>query len=100
MEILKQGLNIDFLGKRNIAIVFSIALLLISLFALISRGLNFGIDFTGGTVVEVGYSEAADLEQIRSVLAGQGYDAKVQYFGSSREVLIRLAPIFDSTGAD
>ena len=93
MELLKQGLNIDFLGKRNIAIAFSIALLLISLFALISRGLNFGIDFTGGTVVEVGYTEAADLEQIRSVLAEQGYDAKVQYFGSSREVLIRLAPI-------
>lgn len=93
MELIKQGTNIDFLGKRKYTIVLSIILLLISLTALVTKGLNFGIDFTGGTVVEVGYEDSANLESIRTVLAEQGYDASVQYFGSSREVLIRLAPI-------
>lgn len=93
MEILKQGTKIDFLGMRKYTIVLSIILLLISIAALATRGLNFGIDFTGGTVVEVGYAESANLEEIRGVLAAQGYDASVQYFGSSKDVLIRLAPI-------
>lgn len=95
MELIKQGTHINFLGMRKYTIVLSIILLLISLTALITKGLNFGIDFTGGTVVEVGYEDSANLESIRSVLAAQGFDASVQYFGSSKDVLIRLAPIED-----
>ncbi len=93
MELIKQGTNINFLGMRKYTIVLSIILLLTSLAALVTKGLNFGIDFTGGTVVEVGYQDSANLESIRSVLTEQGYDASVQYFGSSKDVLIRLAPI-------
>jgi len=93
MEIIKHGTKIDFLGKRKYTIVLSIILLLVSLAAIATKGLNLGIDFTGGTVIEVGYQESANLENVRSVLADQGYDASVQYFGSSKDVLIRLAPI-------
>jgi len=85
--------NFDFMGKRKLAMIVSLALVLISLVLIVTRGLNFGIDFTGGTVVEMGYQQSADLDQIRNSLDEKGYDrAIVQYFGSSREVSIRLAP--------
>ncbi len=85
--------HIDFMGKRKLALVFSAALIVISLAAIITRGLNLGIDFTGGTLLEVGYQQPADLEQIRKTLTEAGYEnASAQYFGSSTEVLIRLAP--------
>ncbi|MCK5920703.1 MAG: protein translocase subunit SecF, partial [Methylococcales bacterium] len=83
----------DFMGKRKLAMIVSLVLVLVSLVLVVTRGLNFGIDFTGGTVVEMGYQQSADLDQIRTSLADNGYDrAVVQYFGSSREVSIRLAP--------
>ena len=85
--------NFDFMGKRKLAMIVSLALVLISLVLIVMRGLNFGIDFTGGTVVEMGYQQSADLDQIRNSLDENGFDrAIVQYFGSSREVSIRLAP--------
>jgi len=63
------------------------------LFSLFTNSLNFGLDFTGGTLVEVGYDQPADLNDIRSKLGASGFDdAVVQNFGSSSEVLIRLAP--------
>ncbi len=93
MQIFKQETRIDFLGRRRIAFVVSAILLVISLTALGLRGLNYGLDFTGGTIIEVGYPEDAQLETIRSTLASKGFpDAVVQYFGSSRDVLIRLPP--------
>jgi preprotein translocase subunit SecF len=93
MQLLKGKLAIDFMSKRRIAMVFSAILLAISLFALITRGLNFGIDFTGGTLIEVGYPQAVELEPIRNALATNGFDgAQVQHFGSSRDVLVRIAP--------
>ena len=93
MQLLKGKLAIDFMSKRRIAMVFSAILLAISLAALISRGLNFGIDFTGGTLIEVGYPQAVELEPIRNALATSGFDgAQVQHFGSSRDVLVRIAP--------
>ena len=83
----------DFMGKRKLAMIISLVLVLVSLVLVVTRGLNFGIDFTGGTVVEMGYQQSADLDQIRTSLADNGYNrAVVQYFGSSREVSIRLAP--------
>jgi len=85
--------NIDFLGKRRITIVISLVLILISVALLATRGLNFGIDFTGGTLVEVGYPEAVELDPIRDQLDEAGFvGAQVQTFGTSRDVLIRLPP--------
>lgn len=93
MRFLKQNLKIDFMGKRRVAIILSGVLLAIAIGSLLTKGLNFGIDFTGGTLIEVGYEGAADLENIRSSLADAGFDqARIQYFGTSRDVLIRIAP--------
>ena len=88
----------DFMRRRKLAYVFSSLLLLGSVAGLVSQGLNFGIDFTGGTLVELGYSEAADLEDIRTALGGSEFgDAIVQAFGSPRDVLVRL-PQSTATG--
>ncbi|MCG5513546.1 protein translocase subunit SecF [Ectothiorhodospira shaposhnikovii] len=85
--------NIDFLGQRRIALAVSLVLIVASLLLLGFRGLNFGIDFTGGTLIEVGYPEAVELEEVRNQLEAGGFGrATVQYFGTSRDVLIRLAP--------
>ena len=83
----------NFMGGRKIALAISGLLILISLGSLLTRGLNVGIDFTGGTVIEFGYPQPVDLQPIRDTLAGAGYgDAIVQHFGSAKEVLVRLAP--------
>ena len=83
----------NFMGGRKIAMTFSTLLILISLGSLFTRGLNVGIDFTGGTVIELGYPQTVDLQPIRDTLAKAGYgDAIVQHFGSAKEVLVRLAP--------
>ena len=73
--------------------MLSILAIVISIAALSTRGLNFGIDFTGGVLLEVGYLEAADLPQIRQSLALEGFgEAQVQNFGTARDVMIRLLP--------
>ena len=86
-----KALNIDFMGQRKIAAIVSVVLLLVSLGSLVTRGLNFGLDFTGGALVEVTYEQAADLNATRQVLEEAGFeDLVVQNFGTDREVLIRL----------
>ncbi len=101
MEILKKQTHIDFMGQRKLAIVFSGLLLLVSLVSVGVRGLNYGIDFTGGTLIEVGYPESADLVQVRSDLAVAGFpEAVVQYFGTTHDVLVRLAPRDDLSKAE
>ncbi len=93
MRTLTSNLHFNFMGKRKLAMTFSIALVVISLASLLTRGLVFGIDFTGGTLIEVGYTEDADLEAVRAALAGNGFaEAQVQQFGTPKDVLIRLAP--------
>ncbi|PYG00757.1 protein translocase subunit secF [Thioalkalivibrio sp. ALE21] len=88
--------NIDFLGKRRITLVISAVLIILSLVMLATRGINFGIDFTGGTLVEVGYPEAVELDPIREVINEGGFEgAQVQTFGTARDVLIRLPPSED-----
>lgn len=85
--------TIDFLGKRQWTYIISALLLLVSIGSLAIQGLRMGIDFTGGTLVEVAYQDAADLTVMRAALADEGFgDAMVQHFGSARDVLIRLKP--------
>jgi len=93
MRILKGSVAIDFMGKRYVAIVLSAILLVVSIGSLVVRGLNFGIDFTGGTLIEVGYPQAVDLEDVRAALTKSDLaQIQVQYFGTSRDVLVRIAP--------
>ncbi len=93
MHILSGKTKIDFLGKRNIALGFSLVLILLSIVSLSMRGLNLGIDFTGGYLIEVGYSHSVELEPVRKALAKSKYsDALIQHFGTSKDVLVRIAP--------
>jgi preprotein translocase subunit SecF len=88
---LKQ--NINFMGLRKPAMILSTIMILVSIVCLATLKLNVGIDFTGGSIIEVGYQQAVELEPIRDVLNDNGYDdAVVQHFGSASEVLIRLVP--------
>ncbi len=92
MELLKKT-NFDFMSQRYIAIALSSIVLLLAIGSLTIRGLNLGIDFTGGTIIEIGYPDSADLVGVRTQLSESGFDdAIVQYFGSTREVLVRVAP--------
>ena len=96
MQILDKKTDFNFMSKRKIAAVFSVLLLLSSITSLLMQGLNFGIDFTGGTMIELSYKEEVKLESIRSILEKNGYgDAIVQNFGSIHDVLIRL-PILET----
>ena len=84
---------IDFVGKRKFAMIFSAILLIASIASISFQGLKFGIDFTGGTLIELGYEKTADLEDIRLKLSeGDFKGTNVQYFGSDTEVLIQLEP--------
>ena len=93
--------NINFIGNRNIAMIFSGVLMIISIGSLAVRGLQMGIDFTGGTLIEIGYQKAADLTVLRNTLDNEGFsDATVQNFGSAKDVLIRLKPHEGVSSAD
>ena len=93
MKLLTNKTDIDFLGRRRAAVILSVALVVLSIVSLATRGLNFGIDFTGGLLIEVGYEGTADLEGIRDQLSGGGFDdAQVQNFGTASDVLIRMLP--------
>ena len=93
--------NINFIGNRNIAMLFSGVLMLLSIVSLSTRGLQMGIDFTGGTLIEIGYQKAADLTVLRNTLDTEGFnDATVQNFGTAKDVLIRLKPHEGVSSAD
>jgi preprotein translocase subunit SecF len=90
---MKKSKDIDFMRWRKLAALVSVLLVLASLGSLFTKGLSFGLDFTGGTLVEVGFSDAVDLEPIRGILQqGSVNDAVVQHFGRASEVLIRIPP--------
>ncbi|WP_010626652.1 protein translocase subunit SecF [Halomonas sp. KM-1] len=86
----------DFMGKRRVAFAISAVLLVASIVSLLFQQLNLGLDFTGGTLVEVRYTVAPSLDAIRQVLEQAGFrDVSVQTFGASTEVLIRLQQAFE-----
>lgn len=92
-QIIKGDRTIGFMALRKAAMVFSVLLMIASIAMVTTKGLNLGLDFTGGTVIEVGFSQEADLKEVRSILESNNFeDAIVQSFGSPRDVLIRLAP--------
>ena len=83
--------TINFMGVRNIAFAFTLLLTLLALVSLFTKGLNLGLDFTGGTQIELSYEQPADLGNIREQLAGAGYaDAVVQSFGATTDVVVRM----------
>lgn len=93
MEFFRKQTQIDFIRRVPLAYALSALMILISIGSLAVRGLNFGLDFTGGTLIQVEYAEAPAINDIRSSLATGGYeDAVVQSFGTPRDIVIRLAP--------
>ncbi len=95
-----NDLNLDFMGQRKLAVIISLSLVLISIVAIATRGFNFGIDFTGGTLIEVRYPQSAELNEVRHTLEQAGFSgAVVQHVGSSTDVLIRIAPRADTNSA-
>lgn len=83
--------DMNFMGMRKVAAALSIALILISIGSLITQGLKLGLDFTGGTLIEVAYETGANVNDIRKTLESSGYeDVTVQHFGSEEDVLVRM----------
>src|SRR5690242_19427485 len=90
MEFLKIQRTIPFMRYALVFNVISLITFLAAVFFLAHRGLNYSVEFTGGTLIEVGYKESADVDRIRQSLDRAGFRGEVQNFGSSRDVLIRL----------
>ncbi len=100
MQIINPDLNIKFMSHRKVALIFSVLLLVGSLAAVAINGLKFGLDFTGGTLIEVEFEQVPDMSVIRSQLVNSGFPgANIQNFGSARDVVIRLAPRADTSNA-
>ncbi|KTC88566.1 protein translocase subunit SecF [Legionella cincinnatiensis] len=100
MEFFNPNSNVDFMGARRWTATFSILIFVLSIGALAIHGLKWGLDFTGGTQIEVSYSSAADLPLIRENLAKAGFkEAQVVSYGTSKDVLISIAPREDKEQA-
>jgi preprotein translocase subunit SecF len=93
MELFKHLPHIDFLRARKVAGTISVILVLLSLFSLATRGIHWGLDFTGGTVMELQYPDPVDIAEVRKLLDSQGYqDAVIQHVGSTHDLLVRISP--------
>lgn len=100
MEFFKFERDIPFMSWGKYTTIISVVTFVFAIFFLATRGLNLGVDFTGGTVLEVSYTQPADLNAIRSVFATLGItEVSVQNFGSARDVLIRLPTKHELSGA-
>jgi preprotein translocase subunit SecF len=100
MEFFKIRRTIPFMRYALVFNIISLVTFLAAVFFLATRGLNFSIEFTGGTLIEVSYQQPADIEKVRQTLADAGYKGEVQNFGSSRDVLIRMHLEKDQSSAD
>jgi preprotein translocase subunit SecF len=101
MQLFGKPTKFDFMAQRKLTMIISSVLIVLSLGSFMVRGLAYGIDFTGGTLIELGFSEQADLSSIRSTLSDGGFDdAVVQHFGTTRDVLIRIGLREDLEQAD
>ena len=100
MEFFRIRRDIPFMRHALVFNVISFVTFLAAVFFLATKGLNFSIEFTGGTLLEVGYQQAADVDKIRRTLDTAGYKGEVQNFGSSRDVLIRLHLEKNQSSAD
>lgn len=101
MRFFAQVPNIDFMAQRRMGLWVSSLLTIATILLLVFRGLNFGIDFTGGVLVEVHYPQTVELDRVREALAKGGNErAVVQYFGTSQDVLIRLPPTEETNQAN
>jgi preprotein translocase subunit SecF len=92
MKFLNRKTNIDFMSRSRMALIFSAILIVASITSLATRGLNFGLDFTGGTLIEVGYPSAPTTGEVRANLANAGFDAVVQTFGAATDIVVRIPP--------
>lgn len=93
--------TIDFMGKRKIAAMISVGLVLVSIGLFAIRGMNLGLDFTGGTLVAVEFATAVEPENVRQILEGAGFfNGVVQHYGTERELLIRMPPQVGTEQAD
>ncbi|MDH3903764.1 MAG: protein translocase subunit SecF [Xanthomonadales bacterium] len=92
MKFLNRKTNIDFMSRRKIALILSTVLIVISILSLATRGLNFGLDFTGGTLIEVGYPSPPNTAEVRENLANAGFDSVVQTFGAATDIVVRIPP--------
>jgi preprotein translocase subunit SecF len=100
MEFFRIKQDIPFMRHALVFNVISLMTFILAVIFLLTKGLHLGVEFTGGTVMEVSYSHPADVDQIRTSLSGMGLsDATVQNFGSSQNVLVRLPARADATGA-
>ncbi|MBI4939089.1 MAG: protein translocase subunit SecF [Nitrosomonadales bacterium] len=100
MELFRIKHDIPFLSYGKITPSISLVTFILAIFFLVARGLNFGVDFTGGTVIEMHYSQPADVNKVREQLGSIGlHDALVQNFGSSKDVLIQVPLKQNTSGA-
>jgi preprotein translocase subunit SecF len=102
MDIIKTDTSINFMGQRKIALSLSVLLMVLSVGSLVVKGLDFGLDFTGGTLIEISYPSPPELSDVRSTLAVEGFsDFTVQTFGTAREIVVRIpAAESQESGAD
>ncbi|MCP4187804.1 MAG: protein translocase subunit SecF, partial [Gammaproteobacteria bacterium] len=98
-QIMKADKVIDFMRWSKVTFVISIIMIIAAIGTVTTQKLNWGLDFTGGTLIEVGFEQPADLGKIRESLEGAGFgDAIVQNFGTARDVMVRLQPREDAKG--
>lgn len=91
MKFIKTRTDIDFIATRKLPMIISAAMIVATVLLLVQRGINFGLDFTGGTLVELGYAKPVEVATIRKTLAASDFsDAVVQYFGSSQQIMVRI----------
>ena len=101
MRLFSRAPHFDFMGPRHLALGVSTFFVLASLVAIVFRGLNFGIDFTGGVMLEFAYAQPADLEQVRSLMTSEGYsEVEVQTFGAPTEIMIRIPPVAEGVDVE